>query len=111
MSLNRISCRNCKLCLLPGVKCIHLRREHKDFGELMMMGGLGVKGKYCQKKEVEPGHGASGGGSSHDLALCPSNRLSTRFQKNEILPFVATCKELEGITVSEIRQTKTNTGG
>ena len=44
MSLNRISYRNCKLYLLPGVKCIRLRREHKDFGELMMMGGGGVGG-------------------------------------------------------------------
>ena len=83
MSLNRISYRNCKLYLLPGVKCIRLRREHKDFGELMMMGGgtLGVTGKYCQKKEVEPGHGAGGGRSGHRLALCPSNTLTTRFQE------------------------------
>ena len=83
MSVNRISYRNCKLYLLPGVKCIHLRREHKDFGELMMMGGraLGVMGKYCQKKEMEPGHGAGGGGSGHHLAFCPSNTLTTGFQE------------------------------
>lgn len=58
-----------------------MRREHKDFGELMMMRGLGVTGKYCQKKEVESGHGAGGGRSGHHLALCPSNTLTTRFQE------------------------------
>ena len=49
MSLNRISCRNCKLCLLPGVKCIHLRREHKDFGDRIHVGNervTGVKGAW-----------------------------------------------------------------
>ena len=53
MSLNRISYRNCKLYLLPGVKCIRLRREHKDFGELMMMGGggrWGSRGSTVKKR-------------------------------------------------------------
>lgn len=42
-------------------------------------------GKYCQKKEVEPSHGAGGVPSGHHLALCPSNTLTTRFQEQLII--------------------------
>ena len=77
MSLN-VSCRNCKLYLLPGVKYICLRREHKDSGELVMMGWRGaVRGEQGgstvrKGQEVEPGPGGAGGRSGyhfHALAI------------------------------------------
>ena len=83
VSLNRISCRNCKLYLLPGV--FLSEKGNKDFGELVPVGAGGVRGSTVKKKELEPSHGAGGGRSGHHLALCPSNTLTTRFQEQLII--------------------------
>ena len=36
------------------------------------------------------------------------NKILVSHQKNEIMPFVATCMDLEIIILSEVRQTETN---